>query len=178
MPKKLAVIGIGNTLRRDDGIGVIILETLFDNYKREAIDYLNFGIFSSDLIYRLQNYDLALIIDGIAADLLPGELKIFGLEDSTFTKNNSAVSTHELNLKDIFRLTRDLGIKTKIFVAGIQVQDVSFGESLSQPLKEKLLELTNQIDQFIGTVLNSRQNCPLKKGHFSFVLRTVPARRF
>ncbi|MBU0548390.1 MAG: hydrogenase maturation protease [Candidatus Omnitrophica bacterium] len=165
MPKKLAVIGIGNTLRRDDGIGVIILESLhdkykesllktekerlFNNYKREAIDYLNFGISSLDLIYRLQDYDLALVIDGIAADLLPGELKIFSLEDTTVIKNNSAVSSHELNLKDIFILTRDFGIKTKIFVAGIQVQNVSFGESLSEPLKENLVQITKQIDKFI-----------------------------
>jgi len=149
MPKKLAVIGIGNTLRRDDGIGVIILESLFNNYKRQAIDYLNCGIFSADLIYRLQDYDLALVIDGIAADLLPGELKIFGLADAALTKHNSAVSTHGLNLKDIFRLTRDLKIKTKILVAGIQVQDVSFGESLSEPLKGNLAQITKQIDQFI-----------------------------
>jgi len=150
--KKTAVIGLGNTLRRDDGIGVIILESLLNNYRRQGIDYLNFGISSFDLIHRLQDYDFALLIDGIASGLAAGELKIFSLDEASFVKEDGAVSSHELNLKDIFRLTRDLGIKAKIYVAGIQVQDIGFGESLCKPLKDKLPELTKQIDKFIGTI--------------------------
>ncbi len=157
MFKRIAVIGLGNSLRRDDGIGVIILESLLNNYKRPRIDYLNFGISSFDLIHRLQDYDAALLIDGIASGLAAGELKIFSLEEASFVKEGAAISSHELNLKDIFRLTRDLGLKTKIYVAGIQVQDVSFGESLSAPLKEKLQELTKKIDKFIGTFLDPKQ---------------------
>jgi len=149
LSNKIAVIGLGNSLRRDDGIGVIILESLLNNYKRSGIDYLNFGIASFDLMHRLQDYDLVLLIDGITAGLLAGELKIFNLEEVAFSREDSVVSTHELNLKDIFRLTHNLGIKTKIYIAGIQVQDVSFGESLSQPLKENLEQITKQIDKII-----------------------------
>ena len=160
MSKRIAVIGLGNSLRRDDGIGVTILESLLNNYKRAGIDYFNFGIASFDLIHRLGNYDAALLIDGIASGLAAGELKIFSLDEASFVKEELAVSSHELNLKDIFRLTRDLGIKAKIYVAGIQVQDVGFGESLSKPLKESLEKTTEQINEFIGTVLKSKENCP------------------
>ena len=153
MSKKIAVIGLGNSLRRDDGIGVIILESLLNNYKRPGIGYLNFGIASFDLIHRLQDYDTVLLIDGINAELPIGELKIFGLEQASFTNRDNAISSHELNLKDLFKLTHDLEIKAKIYVAGIQVVDVGFGESLSAPLKDSLEIITKQIDEFIGTVL-------------------------
>jgi len=152
LSKKLAVIGLGNSLRRDDGIGVIILECLLNHYKDQRIDYLNFGIASFDLMHRLQDYDLALLIDGISAGLPAGELKIFDLEDISFSKEASQemkISSHELNLKDIFRLSRNLEIKTKIYVAGIQVQDVSFGESLSDPLKERIGAIIEEINKFI-----------------------------
>ncbi len=152
LSNKIAVIGLGNTLRRDDGIGIIILESLLNHYKHEAIDYLNFGIASFDLIHRLQNYNVALLIDGIAAGLPAGELRIFGLEEAFFIERDGQevmVSSHELNLKDIFRLTRNLGIKTKIYVAGIQIEDIGFGESLSDLLKEKLAGIIRQIDKFI-----------------------------
>ena len=149
MSNRIAVIGIGNSLRRDDGIGINILESLLNNYKRGEIDYLNFGIASFDIIHRLQNYDVVLLIDGINADLPAGELKIFGLEDISFIEKSSAISSHELNLKDIFKLTLNLEIKTKIYVAGIQVIDVGFGENLSVLLKEKAEEITKQIDSFI-----------------------------
>ena len=149
LSNKIAVIGLGNNLRGDDGIGIIILESLLNNYKRPGIDYLNFGIASFDLMHRLQDYDAVLLIDGIVAGLLAGELTIFNLEEVAFSQEDNAVSTHELNLKDIFRLTHNLGIKTKIYIAGIQVQDVSFGESLSQLLKKNLEVMTKQIDKFI-----------------------------
>lgn len=149
MSNKIAVIGLGNSLRRDDGIGVIILESLLNNYKRGKIDYLNFGSASFDLMHRLQDYDKALLIDGINAGMPTGALKIFDLEQASFTEKDNLISSHELNLKDIFKLTRNLEIKAKIYVAGIQVQDVNFGESLSAPLKESLEEITKQVDKFI-----------------------------
>ena len=149
MPNSIAVIGLGNSLRRDDGIGVNILESLLNNYRRGPVDYLNFGIASFDIIHRLQNYDAVLLIDGINADLPACQLKIFALEEASFTEKNALVSSHELNLKDIFKLTQKLEIKTKIYVAGIQVMDVGFGEGFSAPLKEKTEEITKQIDRFI-----------------------------
>lgn len=149
MSNKIAVIGLGNSLRRDDGIGIIILESLLNNYKRGKIDYLNFGSASFDLMHRLQDYDKALLIDGINAGLLAGELKIFDLEQASFAEKDNLISSHELNLKDIFKLTRNLEIKIKIYVAGIQIEDVNFGEFLSQPLKESLEEITKQVDKFI-----------------------------
>ena len=149
VPNKIAVIGLGNSLRRDDGIGIVILESLLNNYKQPGVDYLNFGISSFDLILRLQDYDLVLLIDGIAASLPFGELKIFGLEEASFINKEKPISSHELNLKDIFRLAQQLKLKTKIYVAGIQVSDVGFGESLSDALKEKLQDNTSQINRFI-----------------------------
>lgn len=152
MFKRIAVIGLGNSLRRDDGIGIIILESLLNNYKEQRIDYLNFGIASFDLMHRLQDYDLALLIDGITAGLPAGELKIFELEDISLSKEDgkeTMISSHELNLLDIFRLSRNLELKTKIYVAGIQVQDVGFGESLSDPLKEKMAIIIKEINKFI-----------------------------
>lgn len=146
---KIAVIGLGNSLRRDDGIGVIILESLFNHYQRPGVAYLDFGVASFDLIHRLQDYGKALLIDGISADLPAGALKIFSLEQAGFLIKGKALSSHEFNLKDIFKLTRDLGIMTEIYVAGIQVEDTGFGEFLSGPLKERLPEITGRIDSFL-----------------------------
>ena len=77
------------------------------------------------------------------------KLKIFDLKQVSFAEENSQISSHELNLKDIFKLTAKLKIKTKLFVAGIQIKDTGFGESLSALLKENLEINLKQIDTFI-----------------------------
>ncbi|OGX19869.1 MAG: hypothetical protein A3K83_03980 [Omnitrophica WOR_2 bacterium RBG_13_44_8b] len=149
MFKRKAVIGIGNTLRRDDGIGIIILESLLKLYKRKDVDYLNFGAASFDLLHRLNNYDAALIIDGINAGFKVGVLKISELKDIEYKLDNSVTSTHELNLKDMFGFSRKLDIKTKIYLAGIQVGDTSFGEGLSSALSDSKEGLIKEIAAFI-----------------------------
>lgn len=146
---KTAVIGLGNTLRRDDGIGVIILESLLKFYPRQSIDYLDFGIASFDLIHRLQGYDKALLIDGINAGLKEAELKIFKLHDIEYHVLGPAISTHEINLKGVFELCKKFELKTEIYVAGVQVKDTSFGERLSEALEKRLENIVEEIKCFI-----------------------------
>lgn len=153
MSKKSAVIGIGNTLRRDDGIGIVILESLLNFHKRNGIEYLNFGIASFDLLHRIKNYDTVFLIDGIDASLIPGELRIFESSKIEYDLNGPIASSHELNLKDLFALSKNLGVKAKIYVAGIQVKDTSFGECLSEELENKKEEIIDGISEFIGKYL-------------------------
>jgi hydrogenase maturation protease len=155
MSKKLAVIGIGNTLRRDDGIGIIILESLLKFYKRKDIDYFNFGSASFDLLYYIKTYDIVLLIDGIRAGLNVGKVKISKLQDIEYTLDNLITSTHEFNLKDIFELSKKLGIETKIYVAGIQVSDTSLGEGLSDALRNKKEDIIKKVSAFIDETLCS-----------------------
>ena len=149
MSEKRAVIGIGNTLRRDDGIGIIVLESLLNFYKRKGIDYFNFSSATFDLLSRIKTYDTAFFIDAINADLTVGELKISELKDIEYKLDNSFTSTHELNLKSMLELSKKLGIKTKIYLAGIQVADTSFGEGISEALEHKKEGIIKEIATFI-----------------------------
>jgi hydrogenase maturation protease len=150
--KRFAVIGLGNSLRKDDGIGIIVLESLLKSCKCPNIDYLNFGIASFDLIHRMQEYDSILLIDGIDARLEPGELKIFELKDIAYTLQGPPVSTHEFDLKSLFELYKRFELKSKIYVAGIQVKDTSYGEGLSAELKNNQKAIIEKINTFIANL--------------------------
>lgn len=161
---KIAVIGLGNTLRRDDGIGIAILESLLASHKTSpvrkkfsngasGIDYLNFGIASFDLLHRIRNYDTVLLIDGINASLPCGALKIFELEKIEYDLKDTVTSSHELGLKDMLELYKKLDIKTKVYVAGIQVEDVSFGEGLTEALKARCDDIAKQVSDFVERLI-------------------------
>ena len=152
MPGKIAVIGIGNTSRGDDGIGVLVLESLLNFYRREEIDYFNFGSSSFDLLHKIKPYDVVLLIDGVDAGLEIGELRINKLEEVDYKLNSTITSTHELNLNNILELSRGLGIKTQIYLAGIQVGDVSFREGLSEILNLKKKSIIEEIATFIDKI--------------------------
>ena len=174
MSDKTAVIGIGNTLRRDDGIGIVILESLLALGKKEGvgtstmlsvngerspevgegrsrtIEYLNFGIASFDLVHRMERYEKILLIDAIDAGLSAGELKIFELKDIAYNLKSAPTSTHEFDLKSLFELYKRFELKSKIYVAGIQVKDTSYGEGLSAELKDKLQAVIEKINDFLA----------------------------
>ena len=155
MSNKTAVIGLGSTIRRDDGIGIAVLESLLGSFKREDADYLNFGTASFDLIYRLKDYDTVVLIDAIDASLKPGELKIFELNKIKLGLKSKILSSHELDLKALGALTKKFAIKAKIYVAGIQVKDVSFGEGVTAQLTEKKPDIVKRIGLFVDTLFCS-----------------------
>ena len=153
MSKKIAIIGLGNTLRRDDGIGIVVLKSLLNFHKKKGVDYLNFGIASFDLLHRMKDYDAVLLIDGIDARLQPGEFKIFKLDDIEYNSDDFNPSPHEVNLKNIFDLYKKLNLKTKIYVAGIQVEDISYAEGLTDMVENNKETIIKEINSFVESTL-------------------------
>lgn len=157
MKNKKAVIGLGNTLRKDDGIGISVLDSLSRSNRCPGLDYLDFGIASFDLVYRLRDYEAALLIDGIDAGIAPAELKIFQLKDAQYGMGSAPLSTHGFSALALFELCKKLGIKTRIYIAGIQVKDISYGEGLTDELRQKQAYLTKEIGRFIDTTLSKNK---------------------
>lgn len=156
MPKKTVVIGIGNTLRRDDGIGILILESLLKFYKRQELDYLDFATASFNLVGRLADYDKALLIDGINAGLAVGQMRILKIDDLDSSFDIALGSTHEFDLKSLFEIIKKLKIKTKLYLAGIQIEDTGYGEGLSIALEKKKESITREISEFIDKTFKLR----------------------
>lgn len=146
---KSAVIGIGNPLRRDDGIGIVILEELKKLHKGSNIDFFDYGTCSIDIINTIKNYKKILIIDAIRGRAIP-LLSIFELKDIDYYIKENPISTHEINLSGLFELIKTFNIKTKIYIAGIHANDTSFGEKLSKKLLEGKAEIISNICRFIS----------------------------
>ncbi|HQP92252.1 MAG TPA: hydrogenase maturation protease [Candidatus Omnitrophota bacterium] len=148
--KEVAVIGLGNTLRRDDGIGIHILALLQDKVKSEDIALLNFGIASYGLVNYINDFRKVLLIDAIDADLQPATLRIFNLKEANYkTKEKEAVSTHQLSLTDLKTLYKTLGIRSDVQIAGIQVKDTSYGLDMTNELEAAKARIAEEIKKFI-----------------------------
>jgi hydrogenase maturation protease len=158
LSNKLVVAGLGNTLRKDDAIGILVLESLISRGRKDGVDYFDYGIASFDLLHRIKDYDKALLIDGIEASLEYGELKTFKLEEAQYTVKSAMTSSHEIGLRDLFELCGKFDVKTRIYVAGIQVKDVLFGEGLSEELGSKFDKISKEVDKFIDVLRDTRKS--------------------
>lgn len=139
--KKIAVIGIGNPLRSDDGIGIVLIEKLIENKKvfPKYIDFLDGGTGGFNLLHDLSKYEKVVIIDAVNIDKKPGENMFFNIKDVKSKNTNINITTHEKNFLKIVDLSERLDEKpSEIYIYAIQPEDLSYTQKLSKIIKEKI----------------------------------------
>ncbi len=147
---RIAIIGLGNTLRRDDGVGIHILALLQAALKHRNFSFLNFGIASFGLINTMADFNKVLLIDAIDAGLNPADLKIFGLNEASYFTKEKKLSAHELSLGDLLGLCLMLGVTADVHIAGIQVKDISYGLEMTVELEKAQHRIAHEILKFVS----------------------------
>ncbi|MBN1376072.1 MAG: hydrogenase maturation protease [Dehalococcoidia bacterium] len=135
---KLAVLGIGNPLCRDDGIGIRIIELMRESHEFEDIVLIDGGS-NPDLFSLLdENTDSLIIIDAVKGGGTPGSIYRLAITDDNVT-DDLLPSLHGLGLLDSLRMMKKLNIRRPpVTIVGIEPQDVSYGLGLSPLLKSLL----------------------------------------
>ncbi|CAL7962498.1 hydrogenase maturation protease [Gammaproteobacteria bacterium] len=146
MNPKILVIGVGNPFRHDDGIGPAIIKILQaeDNQDFVLIDGGTDGL---ALLDQLTGYEEAIIVDAVQMMANPGIVKSFTPAEAKINIKSDVLSTHGLGLAEMLKLVEELNIKTKIRIIGIQPKDISFGEGLSDKIKNQIPEILKLIKQ-------------------------------
>lgn len=149
---KTAVVGVGNPLRKDDGIGIYLLNKLSKKEKiPRNIELIDGGTGGMSLLHIFPDYDDVLIIDAVDFNEEIGEVKIFTLEDVCSDKSPVKVSTHESDVLKIINLMQNLEEDTpeKIYVFGVQPKDTSYGEVLSSELQKKIDPIFKKLENTV-----------------------------
>lgn len=128
------VIGVGNELRRDDSIGLRIVESL-RGMEGDELKLLIGETVPENLIGEVQklNPDEIVIIDAIDFGGEAGDVKV--VEDF-----KGIGSTHKMSYSLFSRF-----FKCPVKVMGIQPKDVGHGEGLSKEIEEKFDELKERV---------------------------------
>jgi hydrogenase maturation protease len=138
MPDKILVLGIGNTLLGDDGVGVHCVRRLQAEQSglAEQIDFLDGGTLSFTLAGYLETTNHLLVIDAAQLQKVPGAIAVF--EDAAmdqFIRGNKKASVHEVSLLDLLAITQLAGhMPQHRALVAIQPQCIDWSENLSEPV--------------------------------------------
>ena len=148
----LIVIGLGNPLLGDDGVGWKVVEALNPLLARSGIetDLLAGGGLS--LMERLIGYDRAVIVDAICSGAPVGSLIHLGVNDRPTQRSASA---HDVDLPTALSLGRRVGAhlppSEQITILAIEAEDVvSFGETLTPEVESAIPLATQAVLQLLG----------------------------
>ncbi len=134
---KTVIIGIGNTLKSDDGAGPAVCQLLEGKTIAEIIDAGTVPENFIQVIVR-KKPQVVLVIDAVDFGASPGEMKIIAPDQL----NSSAISTHTLSPRIFTNLIQQT-IDVKIIFLGIQPKQLQFGESLSDEVSQSVRNLTD-----------------------------------
>jgi len=139
---RFAVVGVGNLLLKDEGIGVHIahaLQQIDIPYNVKIID----GGTSLDLPDCLENVDKLIIIDAVKTGGQPGTIYRFHPYDMDI-ESEGIISLHELGLAQSLRMMRLIGNEPKeTVIIGIEPKEIDWGTELSAELQQKIPEIIN-----------------------------------
>lgn len=144
---EIGIIGIGNPLRKDDGVGILLLEKLAENKKKlpKGIEYVDGGTSGMGLLHHFARYDIVFVIDAVDFKGTPGELRLFKLEDIANRKYNFSISTHDIDFLKVVEISKEIKEKPEIFIFGIQPKDTSFSKGLSPELRQKIDNISDSL---------------------------------
>ena len=119
------LIGIGNTLRGDDGAGPALIELLEGKVKALLLDA---GEVPESYFSRIMEAkaDTIAVFDAADFGATPGDLAVLQAEDIA----GRSVSTHQMPLSLFFRFIQRYS-RAEIFALGIQPAHTGFGEPMS-----------------------------------------------
>ncbi|MCL2784411.1 MAG: HyaD/HybD family hydrogenase maturation endopeptidase [Propionibacteriaceae bacterium] len=144
----ITVMGVGNTIMGDDGIGVTLLELVEAACDPPGIEFVYGGIGGMSLLPVVQDADHLLILDAVAGTT-PGEVRVV-TGDQIPRLLSAKLSPHQVGLLDILTAARMLGHEpNEIVVVGIVPESVDLRVGLTQVVTDALDSATRKAVEVI-----------------------------
>ncbi len=140
---KIVVIGIGNLLLMDEGIGVHTINELEKHDFPRNIEIIDGGTGGFKLIDLIHGAAKVIFIDAVETGKPPGKVTFFGAEDVRSIYNKKKYSLHDTDLMEVIKMTEMLDNPPKVEIMGIQPMTIDYGTTLSNKLTDSMPEIVD-----------------------------------
>ena len=127
--RKVLVMGIGNTLLQDDGVGVHVTELFRSTQQADSnVEVVDGGTIGLSLLPDIEDADAVIIVDASEIGERPGTMRIFRDEEIDRQLSGKKRSVHEVALYDLFSAAaiRDRSPEKRVLIA-IQPASTEWG---------------------------------------------------
>ena len=140
------MLGVGNILLQDEGIGVHVVEHLKEHCSfSEEVQVLDGGTMGLDLLSYLEGVDRLLVIDAVDAGRLPGTI-IRLTDDEIPAFLGRKLSPHQIGLADLLSVAslRDL-LPHQVVLIGVQPASLETGLELSPTISAQMPSIVKMV---------------------------------
>ncbi|MDX9714589.1 MAG: HyaD/HybD family hydrogenase maturation endopeptidase [Dissulfurispiraceae bacterium] len=139
---KVSVIGLGNILMMDEGIGVMIAKKLGQRIKCDPeVEFFDGGTKGLELMPYIEGREKILVIDAVDFGRDPGYIGVLR-NDEIPAALQSKMSVHNIGLADIMFVLKLSGIQpSEICLLGIQPKKIELGLEPTEEINSKIPQL-------------------------------------
>ena len=134
---KTLIIGIGNMLCCDEGVGVQVIQQMEFMELPGPIELLDMGTSTMDLISHLEGVKKLIVIDAMKTGGTPGTIYKFKPED-LMPKGEEPISLHEVGLLETLTTAKKMGMEIDTVIIGVEPKVIDWGLELSEEVKKKI----------------------------------------
>ena len=137
---KTLILGLGNPILSDDGVGVWVARALEGRLNQPDVTVMETSVAGLDFLELLVGYDRAIIIDSIQTK--EGKVgQVYRLEPEAFNATRHASTPHDVNFATALELGKRLGLALpqQIIIFAIEVENVTtFGEECTPKVRDAI----------------------------------------
>lgn len=145
-PVPLLILGLGNLLCGDDGLGVTAVERLLDAYEApEGVRILDGGTLGLSLLPYLEDAERAILVDAVRDDAVPGSFVRLSGEDVA-PAVAARLSVHQIGVADLLDGARWVGRTPRTLVLlGLVPESIELSIELSASVEQNMPLLVRRV---------------------------------
>ncbi|GBD87199.1 hydrogenase 2 maturation protease [bacterium BMS3Abin03] len=152
MKNRILILGIGNVLMGDEGVGVHSIKELEKESFPENVSLLDGGTGGFHLLEYLQSYPKIIMIDATMDSKPAGTISVIKPKfASDFPKSLSA---HDIGLRDLIESTAVLGDLPEMYLITVTIDNIqSMQIELSEKIKDSLTAVVEKVKEMLNNML-------------------------
>ena len=140
----VTIIGVGNVMRGDDGVGILAVRRLRARLP-EARIVESSGDFG-DILDAMEGEDALILIDAVRCSAAPGTVRRIDAHAEQFPTGLFRASSHAVGIAEGVELARAFGqLPGRLVLYGIAAAKFAPGDSLSAPVRRGLKEVVARV---------------------------------
>ena len=152
-PGRTIVLGLGNLLLRDEGIGVHIVRILEEQkILPPSVELVDGGVATLDVVEMFDENDRLIVVDTVQGGEEPGTIYRFRPNDVK-SKYSSTTSLHQLTFLEALRMAGQIGkVPADITIIGVEPAEMSYSMELSPIIEKKIPTILELVKECVNQI--------------------------
>jgi len=142
---RIVVLGVGNLLLTDEGVGVHLIQKLREMQLGEGVELVDGGTSLLDFIPQREDVSKLIIVDAVKLGGKPGKTYKICVDSSLLKGAKGMTSLHQLGVVETLAIAQKMGKLPHTVIIGIEPKDIGYGLELSPEVEREMGKMVNLI---------------------------------